>query len=136
MTRKTIGLSDIWYFIAASVLLYICQFLVLFIPFRWYIPMFKDHGKTSHEKITVAKTLIVRKALLRGLHYLPWKGKCLIQALTAKILLKMVHLPGVIYLGIAKEGNGLKAHAWLKSGNQFICGQEGHKRYTIVQEIS
>lgn len=136
MTRKTIGLSDIWYFIAASVLLYACQILVLCIPFRWYIPMFKDHGKNSHEKITVAKTLIVRKALLRGLHYLPWKGKCLVQALAAKILVKMVHLPGTIYLGIAKEENRLKAHAWLKSGNQFICGQEGHKQYTIVQEIS
>ena len=93
-------------------------------------------GKYRHEKITVAKTLIVRKALLRGLHYLPWKGKCLIQALAAKILLKMVHLPGIIFLGVAKDEDQLKAHAWLKSGNQFICGQDGHKKYTIVQEIS
>ena len=136
MVPKKIGISDIWYFIAASVLLYACQFLVFFIPFRWYIHLFKDHGKNSHEKITVAKTLIVRKALLRGLHYLPWKGKCLVQALTAKILLRMVHLPGIIFLGVAKEDDQLKAHAWLKSGNQFICGQEGHKKYTIVQEIS
>ncbi|MEI6435941.1 MAG: lasso peptide biosynthesis B2 protein [Bacteroidota bacterium] len=136
MVPKKIGISDVWYFIAASVLLYVCQFLVFFIPFRWYIPLFKDHGKNNDEKITVAKTLIVRKALLRGLHYLPWKGKCLIQALTAKILLRMVHLPGIIYLGVAKEANQLKAHAWLKSGNQFICGQDGHRKYTIVQEIS
>ena len=136
MTRKTIGLSDIWYFIAAYALLCAYQFLVLFIPFRWYIRLFKDHGKNNDEKITAAKTLIVRKALLRGLHYLPWKGKCLVQALTAKTLLKMVHLPGTIYLGIAKEDNLLKAHAWLKSGNQFICGQDGYRKYTIVQEIS
>ncbi|MCX6276632.1 MAG: lasso peptide biosynthesis B2 protein [Bacteroidetes bacterium] len=136
MVPNKIGISDVWYFIAASVLLYVCQFLVFFIPFRWYIPLFTDHGKNSREKITVAKTLIVRKALLRGLHYLPWKGKCLVQALTGKVLLKMVHIPGVIFLGVAKEDDRLKAHAWLKSGNQFICGQEGHKSYTIVKEIS
>ncbi|MCX6307169.1 MAG: lasso peptide biosynthesis B2 protein [Bacteroidetes bacterium] len=135
MVQKKIGAADIWYFLVATVFLYLCQLLVLFVPFRWYIPLFTDKSNRTYRKITVERILIVRKALLRGLHYLPWNGKCLVQALTGKLLLKILHLPGTIYLGVAREGGRLKAHAWLKSGNQFICGKDGNKKHTVVQEI-
>jgi len=133
---KKIGFTDIGYFLLATVYLYFSQLLILCIPLRVYFPLFADHPKSDYQKITDEKILVVRKALLRGLKYLPWKGKCLAQALTGKLLLRKLGLPGTIYLGITKDNGNLEAHAWLISGNQYISGKEGHKKYTVVQEIS
>jgi hypothetical protein len=135
MVNKTIGVSDIWYFLVAFLLLCICQLLVLLIPFRWYIRLFESHRK-DYEKSTHERTLIVRKALLRGLNYIPWNAKCLVQALTGKALLNILHLKGTICLGVTRENSSLTAHAWLKSGNQFICGQKGYEKFTVVREIN
>ena len=136
MASKKITLSDVYYFIIASVFLYFCQLLIILIPFRWYIHWFKDHRKENQEVPTYEKILVVRKALLRGLHYIPWKGKCLVQALTGKLLLYMFHLPGTIYFGMTKGNDSLKAHAWLKSGDHFVSGKKGHVKFTVVQEVS
>lgn len=133
---KKIGFQDIGYFLLATLFLCFCQFLIIFIPFAKYYPFFedkqkKDTGKTSDEKI-----LIVRKALLRGVKYLPWDGKCLVQALAGKMLLRKFKMPGTIYLGVAKNTGKMEAHAWLMCGNHFISGKEGHKNFTVVQIIS
>ena len=133
---KKIGFSDIWYFLLASILLYLNQFLIIFVPFRIYSRLFIDTHQNLNAEPSDQQILIVRKALLRGLKYLPWKGKCLVQALTGKILLRLLGLSGTIYLGVKKEDDKLKAHAWLIAGNTFISGKEGHKKFTVVQEIS
>lgn len=136
MNLKKITVSDLRFFFLAYVFLYFSQFLIIFVPFRWYIPLFKDRTANHWESATDEKLLEVRKAMLRGLKYLPWRGKCLVQALTAKLLLRTVHLPGTIYFGIRKENDRMKAHAWLKCGDHFVSGKEGHKQFTVVQEIS
>jgi hypothetical protein len=136
MVSEKITFSDIRYFLLALFFLWFCQFLILFIPFRWYIPLFKDHRKKNHINPSPANILIVRKALLRGLNYIPWKGKCLVQALTGKLLLKFFNLPGTIYFGVRKGDNQMKAHSWLISGEHFVSGKHGHRQFTVVQEIS
>jgi hypothetical protein len=136
MAPEKITFSDIRYFLIASFFLWFCQLLILCIPFRWYIPLFKDRKNIEYLKATPENILVVRKALLRGLNYIPWNGKCLVKALTGKLLLRMFHLPGTIFLGVRKEGSLMKAHSWLKSGDHFISGKEGHKKFTIVQQIS
>jgi hypothetical protein len=136
MVNNKIGTSDIWYFLIAFCLLFACQFLVLFVPFRWYIALFITQKSESGKKSTRDNTLIVQKALRRGLHYIPWKSKCLVQALAGKALLNMLHSEGTIYLGVTRDNRSLTAHAWLKSSDKFICGQKGYKKFTIVREIS
>ena len=136
MKLSGIGFSDIMYLLLAIAYLSFSQFLILFIPFRIYSAIFVDKHMVHDVDITGEKILIVRKALLRGIKRLPWKAKCLAQALTGKLLLRRLGLPGTIYLGIKKEAGKLEAHAWLMCGNQFISGKEGHKKFTIVQVIS
>ncbi len=136
MNIRKIGFGDIGYFLLATILLYFNQLLIIFIPFRIYSPIFMDKPDKQYLDITDVKILVVRKALLRGLKYLPWKGKCLVQALTGKLLLRKLRLPGTIYLGIKKDTGKLEAHAWLIAGNQFISGKEGFKKFTVVQMIS
>ena len=136
MKLKEVGVTDVGYFLLATVFLYFNQLLIVLIPFRVYSAIFKDKPGRVYRKVTYNRVLIVRKALLRGLKYLPWKGKCLVQALTGKLLLRKLGLPGTIYLGIKKDTGKLEAHAWLTSGHQFVSGKESHKKFTVVQEIA
>lgn len=135
MKSEEVGLSDIGYFLLVTLCLYFTQLLILIIPFRLYSVLFKDKPGLVYNEITPERIFIVRKALLRGLKYLPWNGKCLVQALSGKLLLRRVGLPGTIYLGIKKNDGKLKAHAWLISGDHFVSGKEGHKEFTVVRTI-
>lgn len=135
MNFKKIGFRDVWYFFLATVFLYFSQLLIMFIPFRIYSSIYRDK-QTLEPNITDEKIWMARKSLLRGIKYLPWKAKCLAQALAGKLLLRKFGLPGTIYLGIKKDSGKLEAHAWLICGSQFISGKEGHKKFTVVQEIS
>jgi hypothetical protein len=136
MTRNKITIAEFGHFILASLFLWFCQLLILLVPMKVYLPLFSDPKKRIFRKTTFDRVLTVRKALLRGLHYLPWNAKCLVQALAGKLLLKFFHLPGTIFFGVLKEDGKLKAHAWLKAGNQFISGKEGHRKFTVVREVS
>jgi hypothetical protein len=136
MIRRSVSANDFWFFTIATILLYVCQLLVWLVPFRWYIFLFRD-SRNSHRSVPEKDRIhIVRKALARGVHYLPWRAKCLVQALAGKFLLRIMHMPGTIFLGVAKGEEGLKAHAWLVSGDHFISGKQGYKKFTVVKTIS
>jgi hypothetical protein len=71
----------------------------------------------------------------------PWKSTCLVQVLAAQRMLQNCAIPGVFYLGAATgsnavEGVALDAHAWLKCGDEFITGERGHERFTVVSAFS
>jgi hypothetical protein len=73
--------------------------------------------------------------------YTPWSSTCLVQVLAAQQLLRERAIPGAFYIGAApgEAGGaavGLQAHAWLKCGEQFITGEAGHQRYTVVSTFS
>jgi hypothetical protein len=63
----------------------------------------------------------------------PWESKCLVQAITAKILLRRKLLPNTLYLGVAKDGNDkMIAHAWTRTGCRIVTGGYGLDAYTVV----
>jgi len=70
--------------------------------------------------------------------YTPWESKCLVQAIMARTLLGIYHIPYVIHLGakMSNEINGpMKAHAWVKVGAWIIAGREGHHAFGIVSSF-
>lgn len=136
MNFRKITMPGLWFFFLALVFLCFCQLLILFVPFRWYIPLFRDNKNRLYNQVTTEKLLLVRIALLRGLKFIPWKGKCLVQALAGKLLLRYFGLPGTIFLGVMKKDGNMKAHAWLISGDTFISGKDVHHKYTVVQQVS
>ncbi len=95
----------------------------------------------NKEEITVlnkeenAKAIAVGKAITRAAVYTPWESACLAQALTAQKMLQKRGIPGVFYLGAAKDvenkGN-MKAHAWSQCGETIITGAGGHEDFTIL----
>ncbi len=77
----------------------------------------------------------IGKAITRASVYTPWESACLVQSLTAQKMLQKRGVPGVFYLGAAKdeESEGkMKAHAWSQCGETIITGGSGHKAFTVL----
>jgi len=73
--------------------------------------------------------------------FTPWKSTCLVQVLAAQRMLQQRDIAGAFYLGAVTgsdrdEQPTLSAHAWLKCNNDFITGEPGHDRFTIVTSFS
>ena len=61
-----------------------------------------------------------------------FKFRCFAQAIAAQRLLKKQNIPSQLYLGVNKNEETLKAHAWLKCGELFVTGKKGHESFTSV----
>lgn len=62
-----------------------------------------------------------------------WQSMCLVQAFTAKKMLKDRKIKSTVYLGVSKnENNELIAHAWTRCGEVYITGGNGHKKFTVT----
>jgi len=93
----------------------------------------KELPKLNKKEIQIAKK--VGESIKRASAYTPWKSACLAQALTAQKMLQKRGIPGVFYLGAAKdeeEKNKMKAHAWSQCGDAIITGAGGHERFTVL----
>ena len=112
---------------------------ILFVPFNKLRKRMGKHKKESAEKetrdvyksashISWVVTLISSKT--------PWESKCLVQALTAQRMLKSKGISTTIYLGVRKEGNEMKAHAWLRCGEYYVTGGAIREQYTVVAKFA
>ena len=81
--------------------------------------------------------LSIARAILTMSRHLPWECKCLVQAISGKMMLGRKRIPSTLYLGVAKEGNGdLNAHAWLRAGDIIILGGGGLERFAVVSTFA
>lgn len=110
--------------------------LVRFIPLRWFSSSLGEFNKRAEVKTDERQIQLInlfRKNLKRLKKVLPWQVKCFEEAIAGKKVLINYDIRTTLYLGVTKEGEqNLKAHAWLKSGDQFITGERGYKNYTVV----
>ena len=60
----------------------------------------------------------------------PWRTQCLTEAMAAQWMLRRRGLPGVLHLGVQKDGETMAAHAWTSCGNQTVVGGAGSERFT------
>ncbi len=82
-----------------------------------------------------SKAIVVGRAITRAAVYTPWESACLVQSLTAQKMLQKRGIPGVFYLGVAKdeENEGkMKAHAWSQCGDTIVTGGGGHEEFTVL----
>lgn len=111
-----------------------------FFPMKSYVKNLGTHNKESDQDECIENNDILLKlksGIRRTSKYAPFKSKCLQQAYAGKIILNQKQIPSTIYFGVAKdEKKGLKAHAWLRSGNKIICGEKGMNQFTVVSFFS
>lgn len=118
----------------------IIRFMILFIPFRKLASLMGEKmGESSFnvDQASSKKALVVSEMVIKTSRITPWESKCLVQALTAQIILKMLKIPTTLYLGVAKnEGNRLEAHAWLRHGEKIITGGDVMPKFKEVARFA
>ena len=93
----------------------------------------KELQKLNDQEMKTAQR--IGQAIMRASAYTPWESACLAQSLTAKKMLQKRGIPGVFYLGAAKDEENkskMKAHAWSQCGDTIITGGGGHEAFTVL----
>jgi len=78
----------------------------------------------------------VRRAIERAGRTIPW-ATCLPRAVVAARLLRQAGLPAEIVIGVAPAAPGeantpIHAHAWVRSGDLVVVGDEDFQRYSAL----
>lgn len=69
----------------------------------------------------------------------PWRTKCLEQALAGKAMLRLRRIPNTMYLGVARaedRESPLDAHAWLRTGTLHVTGGARSERYAVLSTFA
>lgn len=104
-------------------------------PFRQISLLLGKQGAETPD--TLAKEAAVpldqlRWAILAVSRRAPWRCLCLEQAIAAKLMLKTRKIPCTLYLGMMRDDDELKAHAWLRCGAHIVTGNQGLDKYTQI----
>ncbi|MFD1952801.1 lasso peptide biosynthesis B2 protein [Paenibacillus thailandensis] len=124
-----------WMFLEAYCLLGWARILKL-LPFAKVAPMLGDKMlETSHQSDPEQDQLVrkVSKAIHAMSKLTPWESQCLVRAIAAMRMLEKRGVSSTLYLGSGRDENGkMIAHAWLRSGNFLVTGNEGLERFVVV----
>lgn len=76
---------------------------------------------TEQQKLRVIQ---IRKLINAAARNTPWVSNCFPQAIVARILLNIYRIPYSLYFGLRRddETGSLLAHAWVMSGDEWVCG--------------
>ena len=132
LNLKEKSLLVITYFmlIAASILTRI-------MPFKFIARILKNKNANDHNKIRDEEDKLIQsitRFIIVAANHIPWKVKCLAQAVVGKLILNYYNIPSKMFLGVRKKENGesIEAHAWVKVNDDFVTGHFEQKFSEIV----
>jgi hypothetical protein len=101
--------------------------VILFVlPFRWIAPRLGRTVKTPSQRASADRLADARRigwAVSLTARKLPWHSRCLVCAVTAKVMLQRRGLPSTLYLGVRREDDRkVSSHAWLRYGDLPLVG--------------
>jgi hypothetical protein len=111
--------------VEAVAALALAAFTIATLPFRRVVRLSAppidaavDHGDQSRsiDKVRWAVSACARRV--------PWRAKCLEQAVAAQWMLRRRSVPAAIHYGVARHNGGLAAHAWVRAGSLDVLGCE------------
>jgi hypothetical protein len=86
-----------------------------------------DQSKSRSEHLAIE----IGWAVCAVARRVPWRAKCLTQAVAATLLNRLHGISSTLYLGMAFSPE-MQAHAWVRCGRRVITGSAGHRRFTVV----
>jgi hypothetical protein len=113
--------------------------IVLVFPLRWYSKILGiEHTVSPIDPVTNADHIVFKlsQSIIRSRKILPWKSNCLVDAITAKIILNHGGINSTIYFGVTKENGAIKAHAWLRCGTIYVTGKRGMEKFVVVSTFA
>lgn len=127
-------------YIIAYFLMGVVRLGIIVLPFKYIAPIL---GKKNIDSSLEVERNVLMKAAKIGFavetmgNFTPWESKCLVRAITAQILLRVIGTPSTLYLGMSKdESNKLIAHAWLRCGKLIITGASESVNFKSVMHFS
>lgn len=116
------------------------RLLLVIIPFKRLVPLLGQASADSPYQLdqrTIRKAAIIGWSVETTSRFTPWESKCLVRAMVAQSLLRVLHIPGTLYLGVAKDqSTQLIAHAWVRSGPLYLTGAEEKDKFRQVAQFS
>lgn len=82
-------------------------------------PRSTESPETAPENLTVDRIALAVNWTCRRT---PWQSKCMVQALTARRMLSCRGIQTTLYMGAARDREGMIAHAWLRYGCRTVTG--------------
>ena len=115
----------------ALVMLGLARLALIILPFR-RLASHLARPLVDGKRGDLGEARRVGVALHHAARVTPWRSKCLEQAVAGQWMLRRRGLRGTLSLGVAKEGEVMEAHAWLRCGEQIVTGGQEVARYGVV----
>jgi hypothetical protein len=81
---------------------------------------------------SAAEVELIGRAIERAARHVPFRAVCLQQAFAALLMLRRRGLPATVQLGLLRDGNELKAHAWSLCGDVPVTGVTLARGYSQI----
>jgi hypothetical protein len=132
---KFLGLpkSDRRLLVTTVLLVWAVRLGLWLIPFRVLRQLLSKITSTANAPQACFPVERVVWAVTVACRYVP-AASCLTQALATKTLLARCGHPAIVRIGVARQGTGLLAHAWVESGGRVVIGGSASslKRYSLL----
>ncbi|WP_276624521.1 lasso peptide biosynthesis B2 protein [Syntrophomonas wolfei] len=116
------------------------RLIIVIIPFKRIAPYLGHHMQESYtdnndEEMPVIKNISWAVNVMSRHTF--WDSKCLVQAITAKYMLRRRNIKSTLYLGVARDENqSMFAHAWLRSGQTIVTGAKAKMNFVILSSFA
>ena len=138
-----LSLSEKYCYLEAVLWLGTFRIALMVFPFKALAPWLGIHMAVDSEPgVTRDAHLVTKKAVSKAVEtsarHLPWESRCLVRAMAGKKMLDRRKIPATLYLGVARAeaSVGLRAHAWLRSGEFILTGDMDLDRFAVVSTFS
>jgi hypothetical protein len=79
-------------------------------------------SQTVQGRISATEAQLIGRAIERAAKHVPFRAVCLQQAFAALLMLRRRGLMATVQLGLLRQGDELKAHAWSHCGEVPVTG--------------
>ena len=116
----------------------LAKLAISLLPFRRISPFLGALNDKSSEKTLALSTIpkSIKSSIEIADRNIPCHNKCLVLAIAGQTLLKRKMVPSDLFLGLKKDIDKTKAHAWLKCGDFFVTGKKGAHNFTEIAVFS
>jgi hypothetical protein len=126
--------------VEAFLLMAFVRLVILLVPFKRYKKYLGAYNDETPHEIDLHQINCIKKVswvVSLVARHTPWESKCLVQAVTAQIMLKKRNVSSTLYLGVNKDKNyNMNAHAWLRSGQVIVTGGHNRKDFKEVAKFA
>jgi hypothetical protein len=105
--------------------------MLVLLPLRLYGRALGRGARSPRDVAPPDVVRVIGNAVMSLSRQMPWRSKCLEEAIATKLMLRRRKLANTMYVAVARDAE-LEAHAWVCSGDACVVGQADFDRFTVV----